>query len=80
MSVAAPSRVLRLAILGWGLGDLAMGRRYAGTTWLLSEAFGLAVVAFTTLLLADTSWYLVPFLAGTYSIADLMNITLNPLM
>ena len=64
MSLAAPSRVLRLAILGWGLGDLALGRRYAGTTWLLAEAIGLGVVALTTLLLAETTWYLVPFLAG----------------
>lgn len=69
MSVAAPSRVLRLAILGWGLGDLAMGRRYAGSTWLLGEAIGGAVVASTTLLLADTTWYLVPFLAGMAFIA-----------
>lgn len=69
MSVAAPSRVLRLAVLGWGLGDLALGRRYAGATWLLAEAIGLAVVAFTTLLLADTTWYLLPFLAGMAFIA-----------
>jgi hypothetical protein len=69
VSVAAPSRVLRLAILGWGLGDLALGRRYVGTTWLLAEAIGLAIVAATTLLLADTTWYLVPFLAGMAFIA-----------
>jgi len=69
VSVAAPSRVLRLSIVGWGLGDLALGRRYAGTTWLLAEAIGLAVVAFTTLLLAGTTWYLVPFLAGMAFIA-----------
>ncbi len=69
MSAAAPSRVLRLAILGWGLGDLALGRRYAGTTWLLAEAIGLAIVAFTTLFLADTTWYLVPFLVGMAFIA-----------
>ena len=64
MTGAAPGRVLRLAILGWGLGDLAMGRRAAGTTWLVAEAAGLAVVAVTTFLFADTTWYLVPFLAG----------------
>jgi len=61
---AAPGRVLRLAILGWGLGDLAMGRRLAGTAWLIAEAAALAVVAATTLLFADTTWYLLPFLAG----------------
>lgn len=69
MTGAAPGRVLRLAILGWGLGDLAMGRRVAGTTWLIGEAVGLAVVAATTFLFADTTWYLVPFLAGMIFIA-----------
>ena len=64
MTGAAPGRVLRLAILGWGLGDLAMGRRVAGTTWLIAEGAGLAAVAMTTILFADTTWYLVPFLSG----------------
>jgi hypothetical protein len=66
---AAPGRVLRLAILAWGLGELAMGRRYVGTSWLLAEAIGLALVAFASFLLADTTWYLVPFLAGMAFIA-----------
>jgi hypothetical protein len=66
---AAPGRVLRLAILGWGLGDLALARRVAGTTWLIGEAVWLAAVAATTLLYADTTWYLVPFLAGMLFIA-----------
>jgi hypothetical protein len=66
---AAPGRVLRLSVLAWGLGELAMGRRYAGTTWLLAEAIGVGAVAFATYLLADTTWYLVPFLAGMAFIA-----------
>jgi hypothetical protein len=66
---AAPGRVLRLGIVAWGLGELAMGRRYAGSSWLLAEAIGLAAVALATYLLADTTWYLVPFLAGMAFIA-----------
>ncbi|HTE64904.1 MAG TPA: hypothetical protein VK736_01430 [Candidatus Binatia bacterium] len=64
MSGAAPGRVLRLAILGWGLGDLAMGRRLAGAGWLIAEVAGLTAVAALTLALADTTWYVLPFLAG----------------
>jgi hypothetical protein len=66
---AAPGRVLRLSVLAWGLGELAMGRRYVGASWLLAEAIGLALVAFATFLLADTTWYLVPFLVGMAFIA-----------
>lgn len=64
MTDAAPGRVLRLAILGWGLGDLAMGRRLAGTAWLAAETVALGAVAGLLALFADTTWYLVPFLAG----------------
>lgn len=46
-----------------------MGRRNVGSTWLLAEAIGLGLVAFATYLLADTTWYLVPFLAGMAFIA-----------
>jgi len=69
VSDAAPRRVLRLAILGWGLGDIALGRRMAGTTWLLAEAMTLAAVVVLTLAFADTTWYLLPFLAGMGFIA-----------
>lgn len=69
MRDAAPGRVLRLAIVAWGLGDLALDRRSAGMTWLLGEAIGLVLIAVATLLLADTTWYLVPFLAGMGFIA-----------
>lgn len=64
MSAAAPGRVLRLSLVAWGLGELAMGRRYVGSTWLLAEAGGLAVVALSTWLLRAGTWYLVPFLLG----------------
>ena len=64
MSDAAPSRVLRLSLAAWGLGELAMGRRYAGSTWLLAEASGLALIGLASWLLRDTTWYLVPFLLG----------------
>ncbi|HEX6655756.1 MAG TPA: hypothetical protein VF153_06035 [Candidatus Limnocylindria bacterium] len=64
MSDAAPSRVLRLSLVAWGLGELASGRRYAGSTWLLAEAIGLTVIGLTSWLLRDTTWYLVPYLLG----------------
>jgi hypothetical protein len=69
VSEAAPGRVLRLGVVAWGLGELAMGRRYVGSSWLVAEAIGLATVALATYLLADTTWYLVPFLAGMVFIA-----------
>ncbi|HET6380567.1 MAG TPA: hypothetical protein VFH63_05970 [candidate division Zixibacteria bacterium] len=67
--MASPGRVLRLSLLAWGLGDLALGRTRRGLAWLVAEALGLVLVAVTTLLLADTTWYLVPFLAGMAFIA-----------
>ena len=64
MTAAAPGRVLRLSLVAWGLGELAAGRRYVGSSWLLAEVIGLAVVAFSTWLFADTTWYLLPFVLG----------------
>ena len=64
MSSPAPERALRLALVGWGLGDLAMGRRRAAVAWLALEAAALAALAAATQLFADTTWYLVPFLLG----------------
>jgi hypothetical protein len=61
---AAPGRVLGLSLAAWGLGELAMGRRYAGSSWLLAEVVGLAVIGLATWLLRDTTWYLVPFVLG----------------
>ncbi len=59
-----PERALRLALVGWGLGDLAMGRRRAAIAWLAAEAIAIAILAASTILLADTTWYLVPYLLG----------------
>lgn len=64
MSSPAPERALQLALVGWGLGDLAIGRRRAGIAWLAAEAIAIAILAAATILLADTTWYLVPFLLG----------------
>jgi hypothetical protein len=69
VSGAAPGRVLRLAVLGWGLGDLALGRPAAGVAWLIAEAAALVALVAGTILFADTTWYLLPFLAGMAFIA-----------
>lgn len=61
---ANPGRVIRLALLAWGLGDLALGRRPFGLAWLISEVVAAAVVAYLFIGLADTNWYLIPFVAG----------------
>lgn len=58
------ARALRLALLAWGLGDLALGRRGIGLAWLAAEVAAVAGVAGLTLAYGDTSWYLLPFLAG----------------
>jgi len=42
VSDAAPGRVLRLALVAWGFGDLAMGRRASGIALLVAELIGLA--------------------------------------
>lgn len=59
-----PGRVLRRALLGWGLGHLELGRTTLGIGLLVAEVIGALVVAWLTLGLADTSAYLVPYLAG----------------
>lgn len=64
MSAASPGRALRLSLLAWGLGDIGLGRTTRGLAWLAAEVVALALVVAGSLLLADTTWYLVPFLAG----------------
>jgi hypothetical protein len=59
-----PGRVLRRALLGWGLGHLALGRTTAGSALLAGEVVAVLLVAWLTIGLADTSAYVVPFLAG----------------
>jgi hypothetical protein len=64
MNAPDPGRVLRRALLGWGLGHLALGRTSIGVSLLLSEIAAVALVAWLAIGLGDTSAYLVPFLAG----------------
>jgi hypothetical protein len=64
--VTAPGsgRVLRRALLAWGLGHLLLGRTTLGRSLLVAEVLAALLVAWLTIGLADTSLYLVPFLAG----------------
>lgn len=64
MRDAAPGRVLRLALVAWGFGDLAMGRRGRGIALVLAELIGLVLLVVSAILLSDTTWYLLPFLVG----------------
>jgi len=59
-----PGRVLRRALLGWGLGHLTLGRRTVGWALLVAELGAALLVAWLTIGLASSSAYLVPFLAG----------------
>ncbi len=61
----APGGALRLALLGWGLGHRSLGHQRAATAWLLAEVIGVVLVAYTVVVFADTTWYLLPFLLGT---------------
>lgn len=64
MTMPDPGRVLRRALLGWGLGHLALGRTRLGLGLLAGELVSVLIVAWLTVGLADTSAYLVPFLGG----------------
>jgi hypothetical protein len=64
VTAAAPGRVLGLAVIGWGLGHIALGRLRSGIAWLTAEVIGLIVTIGLSILLIDTTWYLVPFLCG----------------
>jgi len=61
---AAPGRVLRLSLVAWGFGDLAMGRRARGVALLVAELIGLVLIVASAILLSAGTWYLVPFLIG----------------
>jgi hypothetical protein len=69
VTAAAPGRAFGFALLAWGLGDLVLGRRAAAISWLVAEVLGALAVAALTLSLADTTLYLVPYLAGLAFIA-----------
>jgi hypothetical protein len=64
VTAAAPGRVFGRALLAWGLGDLARGRRVAGIAWLSAELLGAMLLAGLTLSLGDSTLYLIPYLAG----------------
>ena len=64
MRDAAPGRVLRLSLVAWGFGDLAMGRRARGVALLVAELIGLVLIVASAILLSAGTWYLVPFLIG----------------
>jgi len=59
-----PGRVLRRALVAWGWGHIAIGRVVLGRALLVAEAIGVLLVAWLTAGLAESSAYLVPFLAG----------------
>jgi hypothetical protein len=61
---AEPGRVLRRALLAWGLGHLAIGQVGRGRALLAAEIVAIAIVAWLAAGLADSSAYLAPFLAG----------------
>jgi hypothetical protein len=64
-----PGRVLRRSLVGWGLGHAALGQREIGAALLAAELLGLAVVGASVATLADTTWYLVPFVLGSAFLA-----------
>ncbi len=69
MTAPDPGRVLRRALMAWGLGHLQVGRRRLAYGLLVAELLSVLAVAWLTIGLADSSLYLVPFLAGMAFIA-----------
>ena len=69
MSSPDPGSVLRRALIAWGWGHIAIGNTLLGRGLLVSEAVAVLIVAWLTAGLADSSAYLVPFLAGIGFIA-----------
>ena len=65
MTSPDPGRVLRRALIAWGLGHLLIGRGGLGRGLLVAEIVSVLLVAWLTIGLADTSAYLIPFIAGT---------------
>ena len=69
MTGADPGRVLRLALLAWGLGHIVSGRRATGAALLVLEPVAAVALAILTLTLAGGTLDLVPFIAGLVFIA-----------
>lgn len=57
--------VLRRAVIAWGLGHAALGRPRVAAALLAAELLGLTLVGALVATLVDTTWYLLPFLAGS---------------
>ncbi|MEO8245779.1 MAG: hypothetical protein ABI622_01545 [Chloroflexota bacterium] len=55
---------LRRALIGWGLGHALLGHRQLAAAMLSAELLALALVGALLATLGDTTWYLVPFVAG----------------
>ncbi|MGH2446748.1 MAG: hypothetical protein ACRDGD_12045 [Candidatus Limnocylindria bacterium] len=64
MTAPLPGSVLRRALVAWGLGHAAIGEAILGRSLLVAEIVGIGLVSWLAAGLADTSAYLVPFLAG----------------
>ena len=64
MTAPDAGRVLRRALIAWGLGHLAVGRTAIGRALLGAEVLAIGLVAWLFAGLADTSAYLLPFVAG----------------
>lgn len=64
MTAPDPGRVLRRALIAWGLGHVLLGRVWLGRALLLAELVAALLVAWLAIGLADTTAYLVPFIAG----------------
>lgn len=55
---------LRRGLIGWGLGHALLGHRQLAAAMLAAELLALALVGALLATLGDTTWYLVPFIAG----------------
>lgn len=60
-----PGRVLRRALIAWGWGHVLLGRAGTGRALIAAELISGLLIAWLTIGLADTSAYLIPYLAGT---------------
>ena len=64
MTAPEPGRVLQRSLTAWGWGHRLLGHIAVGWALLAAEVVAVAIVAWLTVGLADSSLYLVPFLAG----------------
>lgn len=62
---ADPGQVLRRAVIGWGLGHALLGQPRLAAALIAAELLGLVAVGALVAVLVDSTWYLLPFLAGS---------------